>query len=60
MQVNSLLAGTLGFAVKRASIPGLQPFLMDLDPYSDSLTKEFWETVCVVLLISAQQTSRSA
>lgn len=60
MQVSSLLAGTLGFAVKRASIPGLQRHLLDLDPYSDSLTEEFWETVCVLLLIAAQRTSGTA
>lgn len=46
IQVSSLLGGTLGFAVKRAVIPGLQRYLLDLDPYSDPLTEEFWETVC--------------
>lgn len=44
-QVNSLLSGTLGFGVKRADIPGLQRHLLDLDPYADTLTEEFWETV---------------
>lgn len=44
-QASSLLRGTLGFAVRRASIPGLQRHLLDLDPYSDALTEEFWETV---------------
>ncbi|XP_030601104.1 vomeronasal type-2 receptor 1 [Archocentrus centrarchus] len=43
--VSSVLAGTLGFGVKRADIPGLQRHLLDLDPYADSLTEEFWETV---------------
>uniref|UniRef100_M4ARP3 Vomeronasal 2, receptor 1 n=1 Tax=Xiphophorus maculatus TaxID=8083 RepID=M4ARP3_XIPMA len=43
--VNSLLSGTLGFGVKRADIPGLQSHLLDLDPYADALTEEFWETV---------------
>ncbi|XP_072247743.1 vomeronasal type-2 receptor 1 [Leuresthes tenuis] len=41
--VSSLLAGTLGFGVKRADIPGLQHHLLDLDPYTDSFTEEFWE-----------------
>uniref|UniRef100_A0A3Q1AQM7 G-protein coupled receptors family 3 profile domain-containing protein n=1 Tax=Amphiprion ocellaris TaxID=80972 RepID=A0A3Q1AQM7_AMPOC len=39
------LAGTLGFGVRRADIPGLQRHLLDLDPYADSITEEFWETV---------------
>uniref|UniRef100_A0A087XGX4 Vomeronasal 2, receptor 1 n=1 Tax=Poecilia formosa TaxID=48698 RepID=A0A087XGX4_POEFO len=43
--VNSLLSGTLGFGVKKADIPGLQRHLLDLDPYADALTEEFWETV---------------
>lgn len=46
IQVSSLLGGTLGFGVKRANIPGLQRHLLDLDPYADSLTEEFWEEVC--------------
>ncbi|XP_017163574.1 vomeronasal type-2 receptor 1 isoform X1 [Poecilia reticulata] len=43
--VNSLLSGTLGFGVKKADIPGLQRHLLDLDPYADALTEEFWETL---------------
>ncbi|XP_037835711.1 vomeronasal type-2 receptor 1 isoform X2 [Kryptolebias marmoratus] len=43
--VNSLLSGTLGFGVKRADIPGLQHHLLELDPYADALTEEFWETL---------------
>ncbi|XP_047450439.1 vomeronasal type-2 receptor 1 [Mugil cephalus] len=43
--VNSVLSGTLGFGVKRAEIPGLQEHLLDLDPYADKLTEEFWETL---------------
>ncbi len=46
VQVSSLLGGTLGFGVKKAAIPGLQRHLLDLDPYADPLTEEFWETVC--------------
>lgn len=48
-QASSLLGGTLGFAVKRASIPDLQRYLLDLDPYDDQLTEEFWETVRALL-----------
>ncbi|KAM4627133.1 vomeronasal type-2 receptor 1 [Polymixia lowei] len=43
--VTSVLGGTLGFGLKRADIPGLQRHLLDLDPYDDPLTEEFWETV---------------
>uniref|UniRef100_A0A3Q3W1S3 G-protein coupled receptors family 3 profile domain-containing protein n=1 Tax=Mola mola TaxID=94237 RepID=A0A3Q3W1S3_MOLML len=46
----SLLGGTLGFAVKRASIPGFQRYLLDMDPYTDPLTEEFWETVCLMVM----------
>ncbi|KAJ3590091.1 hypothetical protein NHX12_008045 [Muraenolepis orangiensis] len=42
--ISSVLAGTLGFGVRRADIPGLQDYLLSLDPYDDSLTEEFWET----------------
>ncbi|XP_078103233.1 vomeronasal type-2 receptor 1 [Sander vitreus] len=41
--VSSLLSGTLGFGVKRADIPGLQRHLLEIDPYADPLTEEFWE-----------------
>ncbi|XP_036931611.1 vomeronasal type-2 receptor 1 [Acanthopagrus latus] len=43
--VSSLLGGTLGFGVKRAQIPGLRQHLLNLDPYDDPLTEEFWETL---------------
>ncbi|XP_059186760.1 vomeronasal type-2 receptor 1 [Centropristis striata] len=43
--VSPLLGGTLGFGVKRADIPGLQRHLLDIDPYDDPLTEEFWETL---------------
>uniref|UniRef100_H2MB01 Vomeronasal 2, receptor 1 n=1 Tax=Oryzias latipes TaxID=8090 RepID=H2MB01_ORYLA len=43
--VSPVLAGTLGFGVKRAEIPGLQRHLLDLDPFADPLTEEFWETL---------------
>ncbi|XP_053728633.1 vomeronasal type-2 receptor 1 [Synchiropus splendidus] len=43
--VSSVLAGTLGFGVRSAHIPGLEQHLLDLDPYSDPLTEEFWETM---------------
>ncbi|KAM9813212.1 vomeronasal type-2 receptor 1 isoform 1-T1 [Syngnathus typhle] len=43
--VSSVLGGTIGFGVKRADIPGLQRHLLNLDPYADPLTEEFWETL---------------
>ncbi|XP_066540560.1 vomeronasal type-2 receptor 1 [Hoplias malabaricus] len=42
--VLSILSGTLGFAIQRAEIPGLQKHLLNIDPYQDPLTEEFWET----------------
>lgn len=51
MQVNSILSGTLGFGVKKADIPGLQRHLLDLDPYADALTEEFWGKVRLRLSI---------
>lgn len=41
--VMSVLGGTLGFAIQRAEIPGLQQHLLSIDPYQDPLTEEFWE-----------------
>lgn len=46
--MNSVLGGTLGFGVKRADIPGLQRHLLDVDPYTNGLTEELWEMVCVL------------
>uniref|UniRef100_A0A8C5HZW8 Vomeronasal type-2 receptor 1-like n=1 Tax=Gouania willdenowi TaxID=441366 RepID=A0A8C5HZW8_GOUWI len=46
--VYPVLAGTLGFGVKRADIPGLRRHLLELDPYDDPLTEEFWEMVLFV------------
>ncbi|CAB1349295.1 unnamed protein product [Coregonus sp. 'balchen'] len=42
--VSSVLGGTLGFGLKRAEIPGLQSHLLNIDPYANPLTEEFWET----------------
>ncbi|KAK2912416.1 hypothetical protein Q8A73_006529 [Channa argus] len=42
------LAGTIGFALRRADIPGLGPFLTRLNPNlssSDPFLKELWETL---------------
>lgn len=44
------LAGTVGFALRRADIPGLGPFLARLNPSltsfnSDPFLKELWETL---------------
>ncbi|KAJ0022241.1 hypothetical protein NQD34_009731 [Periophthalmus magnuspinnatus] len=57
--VSSLLGGTLGFAVKMADIPGLEEYLLDVDPY-DPLTEEFWETYfqCTLRFNSALKQSR--
>lgn len=38
-----VLGGTIGFAVRRAEIPGLEEHLLQIDPYQDPLTEEFWE-----------------
>ncbi|XP_060734693.1 vomeronasal type-2 receptor 1 [Tachysurus vachellii] len=42
--VMSLLSGTIGFAITRAQVPGLLEHLLNIDPYQDALTEEFWET----------------
>ncbi|XP_036392199.1 vomeronasal type-2 receptor 1 [Megalops cyprinoides] len=42
--IHSVLGGTLGFGIRRGVIPGLQEYLLDIDPYQDPLTEEFWET----------------
>lgn len=42
--VMSVLGGTIGFAVPRAKVPGLREYLLNIDPYQDPLTEEFWET----------------
>ncbi|ROJ29150.1 Vomeronasal type-2 receptor 1 [Anabarilius grahami] len=40
-----VLGGTIGFAVKRAEIPGLKEHLLSVIPYNDTLTEEFWGIV---------------
>ncbi|KAK2894864.1 hypothetical protein Q8A67_012093 [Cirrhinus molitorella] len=40
-----VLGGTIGFAVKRAEIPGLEEHLLNVSPYNDTLTEEFWGIV---------------
>ncbi|KAM6946335.1 vomeronasal type-2 receptor 1 [Aplochiton taeniatus] len=42
--VSSVLGGTLGFGIRRAEIPDLERHLLDIDPYDDTLTEEFWGT----------------
>lgn len=42
-----MLTGSLGFAIKKAKIPGLQEFLLKVNPSQDPeshLLREFWET----------------
>ncbi|XP_034460712.1 vomeronasal type-2 receptor 1 [Hippoglossus hippoglossus] len=62
--LSSVLGGTLGFGLKRADIPDLQRHLLDLDPYADKLTEEFWESLfnCTLdygrALKQAKQTAR--
>lgn len=41
------LSGTMGFAIRRAEIPGLKDFLQSLQPFSEPYNpsaREFWET----------------
>ncbi|XP_056420983.1 vomeronasal type-2 receptor 1-like isoform X1 [Hyla sarda] len=44
-QYFSFLGGTIGFAIRRAEIPGFQQFLLDIHPEhgTDDLVYEFWE-----------------
>lgn len=51
--MSSVLGGTLGFGVKRADIAGLQRHLLELDPYADPLTEEFWETVNLCIRLTS-------
>ncbi|KAG9494173.1 hypothetical protein GDO78_001820 [Eleutherodactylus coqui] len=41
----SFLGGTIGFAIRKAEIPGFQKFLLDIHPEhgTDDLVYEFWE-----------------
>ncbi|XP_030621098.1 vomeronasal type-2 receptor 1 [Chanos chanos] len=60
--VLSLLGGTLGFGIHRAEIPGLQRYLLNIDPYEDPLTEEFWETAfnCTLDYGKAMQNARAS
>ncbi|XP_051725954.1 extracellular calcium-sensing receptor-like [Ctenopharyngodon idella] len=47
-QGHSLLIGSIGFSVRNAQIPGLGPFLQDINPSQfpkSMFLKEFWENV---------------
>ncbi|XP_022535515.1 vomeronasal type-2 receptor 1 [Astyanax mexicanus] len=59
--IHSVLGGTLGFAIQRAEIPGLQEHLLKIDPYQDALTEEFWETAfnCTLSYSKALRNTRS-
>lgn len=44
---SAILIGSLGFTIRKTKIPGLQKFLLQVNPSQDpqnSLLKEFWET----------------
>ncbi|XP_029111640.1 vomeronasal type-2 receptor 1 [Scleropages formosus] len=43
-ELQPVLGGTLGFGIQRAKIPGLREHLLNIDPYDNPLTEEFWET----------------
>ncbi|KAL7879111.1 hypothetical protein AOLI_G00100850 [Acnodon oligacanthus] len=60
--IMSVLGGTLGFAIQRAEIPGLQEHLLRIDPYQDALTEEFWETAfnCTLSYSRALRNARAA
>ncbi|KAJ7995393.1 hypothetical protein DPEC_G00244100 [Dallia pectoralis] len=43
---SSILSGTLGFAIRKAAVPGLREFLLRVGPSQDAnntLLREFWE-----------------
>ncbi|XP_056308654.1 LOW QUALITY PROTEIN: extracellular calcium-sensing receptor-like, partial [Danio aesculapii] len=45
-EFHSVLQGSLGYAIRRADIPGLQPFLLRLHPSKypqDPFVEQFWE-----------------
>uniref|UniRef100_A0A3B4CAI3 G-protein coupled receptors family 3 profile domain-containing protein n=1 Tax=Pygocentrus nattereri TaxID=42514 RepID=A0A3B4CAI3_PYGNA len=47
-EFHSILQGSMGFAIRRAEIPSLQPFLLRLHPSSfpdDPFVLQFWEEV---------------
>ncbi|XP_062860435.1 vomeronasal type-2 receptor 1 [Trichomycterus rosablanca] len=59
--VMSVLGGAIGFAVPRAHVPGLQEYLLNIDPYQDALTEEFWETAfnCTLSYSKALRNARA-
>lgn len=59
--IMSMLGGTIGFAITRANIPGLRKHLLNIDPYQDSLTEEFWETAfnCTLSYTQALRNARA-
>ncbi|KAI4876402.1 hypothetical protein NFI96_021881 [Prochilodus magdalenae] len=56
--IMSVLGGTLGFAIQRAEIPGLWDHLINIDPYQDTLTEEFWGTAFNCTLKYGQASSK--
>ncbi|XP_060733780.1 extracellular calcium-sensing receptor-like [Tachysurus vachellii] len=45
VQFQHLLTGSMGFAIPKAQIKGLREFLTKLNPTSDAIYKELWETI---------------
>uniref|UniRef100_A0A8C4TKH4 Olfactory receptor C family, j1 n=1 Tax=Erpetoichthys calabaricus TaxID=27687 RepID=A0A8C4TKH4_ERPCA len=39
-----ILGGAIGMALPNAIIPGLREYLLNVNPYRDAYSKEFWET----------------
>ncbi|XP_039596677.1 extracellular calcium-sensing receptor-like [Polypterus senegalus] len=55
--------GTLGIAARRGVIPGLEEFLLQIQPSSDpenNLLKQFWETMFGCKLLYTSDTSNSS
>ncbi|KAG2462627.1 CASR protein, partial [Polypterus senegalus] len=40
-----IVGGAIGMALPNAVIPGLREYLLNVNPYQDAYSKEFWETI---------------
>ncbi|XP_077104229.1 extracellular calcium-sensing receptor-like [Siphateles boraxobius] len=59
-EFHSILQGSMGFAIRRADIPGLQPFLLRLHPskYSqDPFVLQFWQEMFKCSLVTGNKSS---